>query len=65
MLDPRTLTPRPLPTGGVIRKPAVGPLAGCVVIDMSVVVAGPWVSGLMAELGAQVIKVECEGLPDR
>ena len=50
--------------GAIIREAAKGPLAGVVVIDMSVVVAGPVASAMMAEMGAEVIKVECQGLPD-
>ena len=37
---------------------ATGPLAGIVVVDLSRILAGPYCTLLMAEMGARVIKVE-------
>lgn len=41
-----------------------GPLSGVKVVDLSVMISGPWAAMMMADQGADVIKVESPGIGD-
>ena len=47
-----------------MHQPRTGPLTGLKVLDMSRILAGPWAGQLLADFGADVVKVERPGTGD-
>ncbi|MGP1614048.1 MAG: CoA transferase, partial [Pollutimonas bauzanensis] len=52
------------PDPGKKPRTSSGPLAGVKVLDISTVIAGPFSSTLLADFGAQVLKIEIPGEGD-
>jgi len=52
------MTPGPTPDDAPGARPRSGPLAGLLVADFSRILAGPYATMLLADLGAEVVKVE-------
>jgi crotonobetainyl-CoA:carnitine CoA-transferase CaiB-like acyl-CoA transferase len=57
--EARTVEPRPVPTGPP--PPALPPLAGVRILDLGSYLAGPFAPMVLADLGADVVKVEAPG----
>ena len=47
-----------------MNQPRTGPLVGLKVLDLSRILAGPWAGQLLADFGADVVKVERPGTGD-
>ena len=62
--SPRGTRPKPGPGAGSGSGGEPAPLAGCTVVDLSSLWAGPMVALVLARAGARVVKVESTGRPD-
>src|SRR6266511_317714 len=50
--------------GTAVDRSATGPLAGIRVLELGLLLAGPFAGRLLADMGAEVIKVEAPDRPD-
>src|SRR5260221_13211925 len=62
--DPADSLTRSSPDQGPSPSDGAGPLVGVRVIELGTLIAGPFAGRLLADMGAEVIKVEHPGRPD-